>query len=190
MQAVATKRPPLEGQEAPGELFRLIGQWPQATVSLAERILPSGPWSATQTTVNTLVVLLANLNCEPALQFCHRQDRLGLGWVGSLVLRIRPGRTGEQMHTAHDRADQTLDVPAIVRRGHRAQDQLDAVFVATSTQGSAGEIRAIVGVQGAWQSPPGHRHAKARAFSQGSLGRTACVRHKATDVEEGASSET
>ena len=36
----------------------------------------------------------------------------------------------------------------------------------------------------------GQTQAKARALSLSSLGRTACVKHRATEVEEGASSDT
>ncbi len=36
VQAVAAQRPPLKGQEAQGELFRLIGQCTQATAGLAQ----------------------------------------------------------------------------------------------------------------------------------------------------------
>lgn len=103
--------------------------------------------------MNAPVVLLAYLDREPALQLCHRQRRLGLSRIGALVLWVRPGRSRQQMDAPHERADQAFDVPAVVRRGDWPKDQRDAVLIATSTQGCAREVRAVVGVKRARQAP-------------------------------------
>ena len=73
VKTVASKRSLLEGQEAPSKLVRLVRQCPQATAGLAQCILPGAQWAAAQTTMNALVVLLANFDREPTFQLGHRQ---------------------------------------------------------------------------------------------------------------------
>ncbi len=56
------------------------------------------------------------------------------------------------MHASHHRANQALNVPAIMRRACGPKDELDALFAARPCKSTAMKISVIVRVHGLGQS--------------------------------------
>jgi hypothetical protein len=63
---------------------------------------------------DALVLMAGNLPRDPSLQFAQRHHRRLLRWIVPALARMTERRAGEQMNGAHLRADQSLDVAAVV----------------------------------------------------------------------------
>ena len=82
-----------------------------------------------QRAVDLLVVAPGDLPTERAFELAERHRRQARGIVALASARIGEGRSGEKVHPPHRRADQALDVAAVVGSAYRPKDQLDALCV-------------------------------------------------------------
>jgi hypothetical protein len=93
--------------------------------------------------VDLLVVAPGDLPAERAFELaeCHGGEARGIVVLASV--RIGEGRSGIKMHPPHHRADQALDVAAVMGSACGSKDQLDALFPACPREGVATEVCAV-----------------------------------------------
>src|SRR5271166_3201008 len=105
-----------------------------------------------QGTVYFLVVASGDLPSQRAFELTERHRREAPGFVALASARIGEGRSWIEMHAPHHRADQPLDVPAIMGSAYGSKDQFDALFAARPSEGVAAEIGTVVRMHGLGQS--------------------------------------
>ena len=118
---------------------------------------------------------------EPALHLVERHRRASSsGSRSPLLAHVREGRAGQQMDLAHHRADQPLDMPAIVRRAHRPI--VDAIPYCSQPRFSASEWNSLALSRCSRSGRPwtGQSPSTPRAISQPAFGRAAWAMHSAT----------
>ncbi len=92
------------------------------------------------------VVSADDLQGEPSLKLVKRHGGVFFRIIGAAAGDIAEGRARQQMDSAHHRADQALDMPAIMRRGDRTMHQRNAVFRSPSRERAAAKLAAVVDV--------------------------------------------
>src|SRR5215831_10755253 len=70
-------------------------------------------------------------------------------------LGVAECRAGQQVQPPHPRSDQALDMAAKMRLTWRPPFDRDASILASSLEGPAAEVRAVVHVQRVWQAGDG-----------------------------------
>lgn len=83
---------------------------------------------------------------EPCFQVRHRHHGGRFRIVRPLLDEVAGGRAGQQMDRPHHGPNQPLDVPAPVRLGWRAVDDLDPVLLDTSGKRLGMELLGVVEV--------------------------------------------
>ncbi|WP_409455209.1 hypothetical protein [Methylocystis sp. H62] len=112
---------------------------------------PYGDRRAEQGAVNFLVVAPGDLPTQRALEFAERHRREVFRFVALAGCWIGESRARIKMHAPHHRANQALNVPAIMRSADGPQDELNAFFAARPCKSMAAEISAIVCMHGLGQ---------------------------------------
>ena len=99
-----------------------------------------------EATVDRLMVIADDVECDVALEFTQRECRM-LAWIIlSQLIRIAECSAGEQMKLAHLCANQTLDVTAEPGFSRRTPVDFDTGILATSLKGTAAEVPAAATV--------------------------------------------
>ena len=94
--------------------------------------------------MDLLVVAPGDLPAERAFELAERHGGEACGIVALARARIGEARSGEEVHPPHRRADQALDVAAVMGSAFGSKDQLDALFPACPRESVAAEIGAVV----------------------------------------------
>lgn len=92
------------------------------------------------------VVPADDLQGEPPLKLVKRHGRVFFRIIGAAAGDIAEGRARQQMDRAHHRADQALDMPAIVWRGDRTVHERNAVLRGASRERAASKLARVVDV--------------------------------------------
>ena len=64
--------------------------------------------------------------------------------IGAAIGDIAESRARQQMGSAHHRPDQSLDMPAIVRRGDRTMNKRNAIFRGPARKRTAAKLARVV----------------------------------------------
>ena len=91
-----------------------------------------------------LAVITRHRQGQPFLQLVDRQDGSGVRIVASTLGRIGERRPRQLMHHLHQRPNDVLDDPAIMRTPWRPIIQLDPVLLTPPTQRFTFELRSII----------------------------------------------
>src|SRR5277367_1854197 len=144
MDPIAPEGAFILGQEGDPELQAV--HW-EAKIEPLLMLAPNSNGGAMQSRVDALVIVTGYLPADPAFQFAQRHAGRIRRVILSPLGRIAECGAGQQMHRAHLRADQPLNVTTKMRLAGKAPDDPDALVAARTLEGSAVEIRPVVRVQ-------------------------------------------
>jgi hypothetical protein len=105
--------------------------------------------------VDRLVVASDDIQGDVALQLTQRQRGMALRVILAAVFRIAERRAGQEVQLAHLRADQPLDMATIAGSTRRAPINADTGILASTLEGAAAEVSAIVHMQHVGQARHG-----------------------------------
>jgi len=91
-------------------------------------------------------VIAGDLEDQPPLELIQGQRRSSGRRVLPTLGNAAERRARQQLNRAHHRANQTLDVAAIVRRRHRPVNELDPVFLGRPAQRPRAKLLGVVDV--------------------------------------------
>ena len=98
-----------------------------------------------------------DVESDVALELPQSQGRMALGVVVAQLLFVAERCSGQEMQPPHLRADQALDMTAETRLTRWPPLDRDAGVLASSLEGPAAEVRAIVDVHRVRQAGDGPR---------------------------------
>ena len=144
MDAVALHPAPEARQEIDQERRRIMGV-AQRIRPLGDRLVPGRPWRQAYPGM-PLGVVARDFQRDPALQLVERHRRARPRVIVAAMLDIAERRSRQEMNRAHHRADQALDMAAIVRRGDGPVDKGNPIFLSAPPQSMREKILAVVDV--------------------------------------------
>ena len=150
MDAIAAHHAFRARQEVDLEPLRIVrpAQW---CLAPPIGLVPGRDWRNPECTV-PFSMITGDFQRQPVLQFVERHRRLYHGIVVATVLDAAEGRSRQQVDRPHHRADQTLDVTAVVRRPNRPVLQRNPVLLGAPLHRLRTEFPGIVDVNGLRQS--------------------------------------
>lgn len=149
--AVAPDPATLDRQEVDQEAARIRHRDRRATAErgavAGDATLPGRQGRHANAPMQITMIDAGDRVAEPALDLVDRHGGALLGIQVALLLDIGEGRSRQQMDLAHHRADQPLDVPAIVRGAYGTVVDGNAILLATALQRLGPELLGVVEVQ-------------------------------------------